>query len=46
MEYPGITVIGLADDAYSLDEVISHEICHNWFYSALGIERATISVYG
>ncbi len=36
MEYPGITVIGLADDAYSLDEVISHEICHSWFYSALG----------
>ncbi|HKI88833.1 MAG TPA: M1 family metallopeptidase [Draconibacterium sp.] len=36
MEYPGITVIGLAEDAYSLDEVISHEICHNWFYSALG----------
>ena len=36
MEYPGVTIIGLADDAYSLDEVISHEICHNWFYSALG----------
>lgn len=36
MEYPGITVIGLANDAYSLDEVISHELCHSWFYSALG----------
>lgn len=36
MEYPGVTVIGLADDAYSLDEVISHELCHSWFYSALG----------
>lgn len=36
MEYPGIAVIGLAEDAYSLDEVIAHEICHNWFYSALG----------
>ena len=36
MEYPGITVIGLEYDAYSLDEVISHEICHSWFYSALG----------
>jgi hypothetical protein len=36
MEYPGITVIGLADDAYALDEVIAHEACHNWFYSALG----------
>ncbi len=36
MEYPGITVIGLADDAYALDEVIAHEACHSWFYSALG----------
>jgi len=36
MEYPGLTVIGLADDAYDLDQVITHEIGHNWFYSALG----------
>jgi len=36
MEYPGITVIGLTKDAYSLDEVIAHEACHNWFYGALG----------
>ena len=36
MEYPGLTVIGVAEDAYSLDEVISHEICHSWFYGALG----------
>ena len=36
MEYPGITVIGLAKDAYSLDEVIAHEVGHSWFYSALG----------
>lgn len=36
MEYPGITVIGLANTAYSLDEVITHEIIHNWFYSAVG----------
>ncbi len=36
MEYPGITVIGKAKDAYGLDEVIAHEIGHNWFYSALG----------
>lgn len=39
MEYPGITVIGLADDGYSLDEVITHEICHSWFYSALGTDE-------
>jgi len=36
MEYPGITVIGVAKDAYSLDKVIAHEACHNWFYGALG----------
>jgi hypothetical protein len=39
MEYPGITVIGLADDAYSLDEVITHELYHNWFYGALGSDE-------
>ncbi|HET6558616.1 MAG TPA: M1 family metallopeptidase [Prolixibacteraceae bacterium] len=36
MEYPGITVIGLADNEWSLDEVLTHEIVHTWFYSALG----------
>ncbi len=36
MEYPGITVIGQTEDAYSLDDVIIHETGHNWFYSALG----------
>jgi hypothetical protein len=36
MEYPGITVIGMAKDAYGLDEVIAHEIAHSWYYSALG----------
>jgi hypothetical protein len=36
MEYPGITVIGLAENSYSLDEVITHEIIHSWFYSAVG----------
>ncbi len=39
MEYPGITVIGLADNGYALDEVISHEIFHNWFYGALGSDE-------
>ncbi|WP_423126448.1 M1 family metallopeptidase [Gaoshiqia sp. Z1-71] len=39
MEYPGITVIGLVENAYSLDEVIAHEICHNWFYSSLGFNE-------
>lgn len=36
MEYPGTTVIGLADDSWSLDKVIAHEVAHSWFYSALG----------
>ena len=36
MEYPAITVVGSVKDAYSLDEVIAHEVAHSWFYSALG----------
>ena len=39
MEYPGLTVIGLAKDPYLLDEVIAHEICHSWFYSAIGSDE-------
>ena len=36
MEYPGLSVIGLTKDPYLLEAVIAHEICHSWFYSALG----------
>ncbi len=39
MEYPGLTVIGLAGDPYLLDDVIAHEICHSWYYSALGSDE-------
>ena len=39
MEYPALTVIGLAEDPYLLDEVIAHEICHSWFYSAIGSDE-------
>lgn len=39
MEYPGITVIGMAKDAYTLDEVIAHEIGHSWYYSAIGSDE-------
>lgn len=39
MEYPELTVIGEANDSYSLDDVIAHEICHSWFYSALGSDE-------
>jgi len=35
MEYPMITVIGNEPDAKSLDEVITHEVGHNWFYGIL-----------
>ena len=36
MEYPGLTVIGVTNKPFFLDEVLAHEICHNWFYSAIG----------
>lgn len=39
MEYPGLAVIGLAADAYSLDAVVAHEVGHNWFYGALGFNE-------
>lgn len=35
MEYPMITVIGNSDSDKSLDEVITHEVGHNWFYGLL-----------
>ncbi len=43
---PGLTVIGLANDPYPLDEVIAHEICHNWFYSAIGSDERRFPFYG
>lgn len=39
MEYPGLTVIGLAKDSWRLEEVIIHEVCHSWFYSAIGSDE-------
>ena len=35
MEYPMITVIGDETSAKSLDNVITHEVGHNWFYGIL-----------
>jgi hypothetical protein len=35
MEYPMITIIGNMHSAESLDEVIAHEVGHNWFYGIL-----------
>ncbi|MBK8226450.1 MAG: M1 family metallopeptidase [Flavobacteriales bacterium] len=36
MEYPTITVIGNMPDKQGLDNVIAHEVGHNWFYGILG----------
>lgn len=36
MEYPTVTVIGPAGNAMNLDNVITHEVGHNWFYGILG----------
>ncbi|MFH2095503.1 MAG: M1 family metallopeptidase [Bacteroidota bacterium] len=36
MEYPCITIIGYSGNALSLEEVIMHEVGHNWFYGILG----------
>ncbi|MCC6542695.1 MAG: hypothetical protein IT225_10780, partial [Flavobacteriales bacterium] len=36
MEYPMITIIGNMGDERSLDNVIAHEVGHNWFYGILG----------
>jgi Peptidase family M1 domain len=35
MEYPTITVISPLNNAKALDETITHEIGHNWFYGVL-----------
>ncbi len=39
MEYPMITVIGTMGDPQSLDEVITHEVGHNWFYGILAFNE-------
>lgn len=36
MEYPTITIIGRSGNARTLDNVITHEVGHNWFYGVLG----------
>ena len=35
MEYPNVTVIGESRTAIALEEVIMHEVGHNWFYGML-----------
>lgn len=39
MEYPMITVIGAMGNAHALDQVITHEVGHNWFYGILGFNE-------
>ncbi len=36
MEYPNITIIGESRNAFTLEDVIVHEVGHNWFYGLLG----------
>lgn len=36
MEYPNVTVIGTSYNAEALEQVIIHEVGHNWFYGILG----------
>ncbi|MBP9550110.1 MAG: M1 family metallopeptidase [Chitinophagales bacterium] len=36
MEYPTITIIGASGSSRMLDNVITHEVGHNWFYGILG----------
>ena len=39
MEYPMITVIGSSGNAESLDQIIEHEVGHNWFYGILAFNE-------
>ena len=39
MEYPGLAVIGPTKNARTLENVITHEIAHSWFYGALGFNE-------
>jgi len=41
MEYPQITVIGVSGNARSLENVIVHEVGHNWFYGQLATDERT-----
>lgn len=39
MEYPTITIIGESGNGQMLDNVITHEVGHNWFYGMFGFNE-------
>ena len=39
MEYPTITAIGHFQQAHMLEQVIIHEVGHNWFYGMIGFNE-------
>jgi Peptidase family M1 domain len=39
MEYPMITLIGMAPLDITLDRVITHEVGHNWFYGMIATDE-------
>ncbi|MBN1119317.1 MAG: M1 family metallopeptidase [Bacteroidales bacterium] len=39
MEYPTITVVGNSQSSIMLEEMIMHEVGHNWFYGILGFNE-------
>ena len=41
MEYPTITVIGNSQNNLTLEQVIMHEVGHNWFYGILASNERT-----
>ena len=41
MEYPEITVVGNASTDLVLENMIAHEVGHNWFYGVLGFNERT-----
>jgi hypothetical protein len=39
MEYPGITIVSSDGSDITLDQVITHEVGHNWLYGILGFNE-------
>ncbi|NJK97378.1 MAG: M1 family metallopeptidase [Bacteroidales bacterium] len=39
MEYPGITIVSSGGSAIGLDQVITHEVGHNWLYGILAFNE-------